>query len=284
MGNSAFNGAVTIITGAASGMGRFMAIQAAQRGAYVIATDINTAGLEETKTMAQSAGQTIETKILDVADKQAIEAFAQSAVPTLNNRKLILINNAGVALLSGTFEHTPLVDFEWLVNINLLGVVRMTKAFYPYLIAKGEGHIVNTSSVFGLAGVANNSPYCTAKFGVRGFTETIRMELIGTGVGTTCVHPGGIKTNIVKNAPAKGDFVTEELRQQTVNQFSRMAMTSAEDAAKQILDAVENKQEKLVIGPDGKLLNFLVCLFPVSYTKIIKRRMDKLMEGVMPAK
>ncbi len=147
MANSTFNGAAAVITGAASGMGRFMAIQAAQRGAYVIAVDVNAAGLEETKAMAQSAGQTIETHILDVADKQAIETFAQNTIPTLNNRKLVLINNAGVALLSGTFETTPIVDFEWLININLWGAIRMTKAFYPYLIGRGEG-ILSTFQVY----------------------------------------------------------------------------------------------------------------------------------------
>jgi NAD(P)-dependent dehydrogenase (short-subunit alcohol dehydrogenase family) len=282
MANSTFNGAVAVITGAASGMGRFMAIQAAQRGARVIAVDINVAGLDETKAMAQVSGQTIETRILDVANKQSIETFAQNTISTLNNRKLILINNAGVALLSGTFAQTPMQDFEWLININLWGVIHMTKAFYPYFIAKGEGHIVNLSSVFGLAGVGNNSAYCTAKFGVRGFTETIRMELMGTGVGTTCVHPGGIKTNIVKNAPAKGEYVDEAMRQKTIDQFGRMAMTTAEDAARQILDAVEKKQEKLVIGADGRLLNLLVWLFPVSYSKIIKRRMDKMLAKVKP--
>lgn len=284
MADSAFKGSVTLITGAASGMGRYLAIQAAQRGAHVIATDVNAAGLEETRAMAQSAGQSIETKVLDVADKEAIKTFAQSVTPTFNNRKLILINNAGVALLSGTFEHTPIEDFEWLININLWGVIRMTKAFYPYLIARNEGHIVNLSSVFGLAGVANNSAYCTAKFGVRGFTETIRMELKGTGVNTTCVHPGGIKTNIAKNAPAKGDFVTEEIRKEAVSRFNKVAMTTAEDAARQILDAVEKKQEKLLIGSDARLLNTIVRLFPVSYTGIIKRRMDKLEEGIKPSK
>ncbi|HWB64029.1 MAG TPA: SDR family NAD(P)-dependent oxidoreductase [Chitinophagales bacterium] len=284
MANSVFSNAVAVITGAASGMGRYMAIQAAERGAYVIALDKNADGLAETESMAKAKGQTIETKVLDVSDAAAIAKFAEEATSKFNKRKLILINNAGVALLSGTFEHTPMEDFEWLININLWGVIRMTKAFYPYLIASNEGHVVNISSVFGLAGMANNSAYCTAKFGVRGFTETIRMELMGTNIGTTVVHPGGIKTNIVNNAPARGNYVTEDIRKKTATRFTEMAMTTADNAARQILDAVEKKQEKLVIGPDGKLMNVLTRLFPVRYTKIMKRQMDKMMEGVEQGK
>ena len=153
MKTSKFPNAVAIITGAASGMGQHMAVQAAQKGGHVIATDVNEEGLAETQAMAKALGFSIQTQHLDVSNKAAIDAFAQQTLPILNNRKLILINNAGIGLMSGNFNDTHLDDFENLLNINLWGVIRMTKAFYPYLIAQNEGHIVNISSVFGLGGV-----------------------------------------------------------------------------------------------------------------------------------
>jgi len=196
---SYFNNANTIITGAGSGMGRQMALQAAKRGARVIAVDYNNITLDETKALAQAQGSAIETFVLDVANAQAIEDFATQLIPTFNKGRLILINNAGVSIFTGNFEHTPLDEFEWLINVNMWGVIRLTKAFYPYFLEHNNGHIVNLSSVFGLGGMGGNSAYCTSKFAVRGFTETIRMELADTNVGTTSVHPGGVKTNIVRN-------------------------------------------------------------------------------------
>ncbi len=192
-----FQNATVIITGAGSGIGRQLTIQAAAEGARVIATDINEGGLAETKNL--SSGN-VTTAQLDVANADAILVFAAQTIPTLDNQRLILVNNAGVALGSGPFSTTDLADFEWLLSINLWGVVRMTKAFLPYMLEQNQGHIVNLSSVFGLAGVMHQSAYCTAKFGVRGFSDVLRMELLDTKIGVTCVHPGGIKTNIAARA------------------------------------------------------------------------------------
>lgn len=275
MKTSKFTNAVVIITGAASGMGQHMAVQAAQKGGYVIATDVNETGLAETQAMAKALGFSIQTQRLDVSKKANIDAFAQQTLPILNNRKLILINNAGIGLMSGNFNDTPLEDFENLLDINLWGVIRMTKAFYPYLIAQNEGHIVNISSVFGLGGVMFQSAYCTAKFGVRGFTETLRMELIETNIQTTSVHPGGIKTNIVRNSTVKGLYATQEMLAQSVEQFEKNAPTTAENAAHQILNAVENNKKRLLIGSDAKLIDLIIRLFPVSFTKIFIGQMEK---------
>lgn len=275
MKTSKFKNAVVIITGAASGMGQYMAIQAAQRGGHVIATDVNEKGLVETQAMAQAVGFHIDIQRLDVSEKADINAFAQRVLPTLNNRKLILINNAGIGLISGNFNDTDIDDFEGLINVNLWGVIRMTKAFYPYFIAQNEGHIVNISSIFGFGGVMFQSAYCTAKFGVRGFTESLRMELLETNIGTTCVHPGGIKTNIVRNSSPKGTFMTSNMHHDSIQQFDKNAMTTAENAAQQILDAVENNKKRLVIGLDGKLFNLVIRLFPISYTRILKGQLEK---------
>ena len=272
---SYFKGANTIITGAGSGMGRQMALQAAKRGARVIALDYNPSTLDETAGLAKAEGSTIETFILDVASAKAIEDFAAQIIPTFNKGRLILINNAGVSIFTGNFEHTPLDEFEWLVNVNMWGVIRLTKAFYPYFLENNNGHIVNLSSVFGLGGMGGNSAYCTSKFAVRGFTETLRMELADTNVGTTCVHPGGVKTNIVRNQVPKGGHTTDEMLSNVVNKFEKNARTTPEHAAQQILDAVEKKKTRLVIGSDGKMLDFVTRLFPQAYTNIVRKKAKK---------
>ncbi len=265
------------ITGAASSMGREMAIQAAQRGGIVIATDVNEKGLQETQEMAKTAGFNINIQRLNVGAKTEIEDFAKRTLPTFDNRPLILINNAGIGLSAGKFQDNYLEDFENLININLWGIIRMTKAFYPYLLEKNEGHIVNLSSVFGLGGVMLQSAYCTAKAGVKGFTEAIRMELMETNVKTTVVHPGGIKTNIARNAPPKGSLITDDMHKEAIKQFDKYALTSSEAAAKQILDAVENNKERLVIGKDGKMMSLMIRLFPTGFTKMMKSKMDEVL-------
>ena len=264
--------AVVVITGAGSGIGRELALQAAERGAAVIATDHNTVSLEETKKIGGQRGLTIYTEGLDVSDAAAIEAFAQKWIPELQHRKLVLINNAGVALLSGTFEHTKLADFEWLMRINLWGAIYLTKAFYPYFLERNEGHIVMLSSVFGLAGIQNQVAYCTSKFALRGFAETLRMELAGTGVGTTVVHPGGVNTNIVRHSRVVEQITSATMHQQTISRFEKIALTSPEGAARQILNAVEKKKARLVIGRDGLALDLLTRLFPEGYTRLVKNR------------
>jgi butyryl-CoA dehydrogenase len=266
---------VLIVTGAGSGIGRQVALQGARDGAAVIASDINAATLEETKQMGDKEGLQIEVYTLDVADKKAVSDFAEVIIPQLKGQKLLLVNNAGVGLFSGNFYNTSQDDFEWLININLWGVIRMTKAFYPYFIKQNEGHIVNLSSVFGLGGFANQTAYCTAKFGVRGFTEALRMELIGTNIYTTCVHPGGIKTNIMRSATPKGPELTEAMHLKAVATFDKVAMTTPEKAARLILNAVKRKKQRLVIGNDGRAIDSITRLFPVAYSKIFKRKMDK---------
>lgn len=265
--------AIVIITGAGSGIGRQLAIQAATEGAQVIATDVNEAGLIETTNLVKG---NIQVRQLDVSDAEAIRMFAAETIPTLADQRLILINNAGVALGSGPFAETELDDFEWLLSINLWGVIRMTKAFLPYLIEQNEGHIVNLSSVFGLAGVMNQSAYCTAKFGVRGFTDTLRMELLGTNIGVTCVHPGGIKTNIANNARiGKGGFVTETMHKQGAISFEKTARTTAEEAARQIWDGVRRNKARVLIGSDARQIEWLTRMFPTAYIRLMRDQIEK---------
>lgn len=274
--NSNFTGSVVIITGAASGMGREMAMQlAAQHDCRILALDIREKDLEETRSMAGAQSTKIETHVLDVAQADKIERFAASVLPSLNSRKLILINNAGAALMSGRFQDTPAEAFDWLLNVNLQGVIRMTRAFLPYMLEMDQGHIINISSVFGLAGVESNTAYCTSKFGNRGFTESLRMELLDTKVRTTCVHPGGIKTNITNYAVAAGTRITKEAHQKSKDRFAKAARTTAESAAKQILRCVETGKQRLVIGSDGKFIDAITRLFPVYYTRVLVGLMHK---------
>ncbi|MGI8637992.1 MAG: SDR family NAD(P)-dependent oxidoreductase [Segetibacter sp.] len=270
-----FVNTVFIVTGAGSGIGRQVALQAAKAGAAVKAAEINTSTLAETREIGGQQGLQMETFALDVADKKAVYEFADLVIPKLEGRKLVLVNNAGVGLFSGSFHSTNQDDFEWLMNINIWGVIRMTKAFYPYFIKQNQGHIVNLSSVFGLGGFANQTAYCTAKFGVRGFTEALRMELLGTGIDTTCVHPGGIKTNIMRSALPKGPELTEAMHAKATATFDKVAMTTPEKAASLILEAVKRKKQRLVIGKDGRVIDVITRMIPVGYTKIFKRKMDK---------
>lgn len=269
-----FQNATVIITGAGSGIGRQLTIQAAAEGASVIATDVNETGLTETK---QQAPGNVTTARLDVSDADAIRAFADDIIPTLNGQRLILVNNAGVALGSGPFSATELDEFEWLLNINLWGVVRMTKAFLPYMTAQAVGgHIVNVSSVFGLAGVMHQSAYCTAKFGVRGFSDVLRMELLDTNIGVTCVHPGGIKTNIATNARVgKSGFVTNNMHRQGAISFEKVAKTTPQEAARQIWNGVRRNKARLLIGADARQIEWLTRLFPTRYVRLMRRQIEK---------
>jgi butyryl-CoA dehydrogenase len=276
-----FQNTTVIITGAGSGIGRQLTLQAAANEAHVIATDVNEAGLAETK---QQASGNVTTFRLDVSDADAIRTFAGHTIPTLGNNRLILINNAGVALGSGPFSETALTDFEWLLSINLWGVVRMTKAFLPYMIAQngvrnGDRpgcHIVNLSSVFGLAGVMNQSAYCTAKFGVRGFSDVLRMELLETNIGVTCVHPGGIKTNIAQNARlGQGGFVTESMHRQGAISFEKAAKTTPQEAARQIWNGVRRNKARVLIGADAHLIEWITRVFPTRYVWLIRQQIEK---------
>jgi butyryl-CoA dehydrogenase len=259
-----FNDRVAAITGAGSGIGRALANDLARRGAHLALTDINEVGLAETVSQCEGFGVKITSQRLDVADKEAVYTWADTVVAEHGKVNLI-INNAGVAL-GATVESMSYEDFEWLMNINFWGVVYGTKAFLPHLKASGEGHIVNLSSVFGLISVPSQSAYNAAKFGVRGFTDSLRMELEieGANVSCTTIHPGGIKTNIARNA--RMDASVLELAgsaEKAHNDFDKIAITSPKKAARQILTAVERDRRRALIGPDAKVFD-LVSRLPGS--------------------
>jgi short-subunit dehydrogenase len=267
-----FNGRVAAITGAGSGIGRALANELAKRGAHLALADIDDAGLAETVAQCEGRGVKITSQHVDVADRAAVEAWADRVV-TDHGKVNLVINNAGVAL-GATIESVSYEDFEWLMGINFWGVVYGTKAFLPHLKASGEGHVVNLSSVFGLISVPSQSAYNAAKFAVRGFTDALRMELeiSGAPVSVTTIHPGGIKTNIAKNAR-----IDESLEEMTGDpekaraEFEKAFVTSPEKAARQILAAVQRDKRRALIGPDAKVVDFVSRLPAGFYQRIIER-------------
>jgi short-subunit dehydrogenase len=267
-----FNGRVAAITGAGSGIGRALASTLARQGAHIALSDLDDTGLAETVAECESFGVKITSQHVDVADRNAVYAWADSVVADHEKVNLI-INNAGVAL-GATVESMSYEDFEWLMNTNFWGVVYGTKAFLPYLKLSGEGHVVNLSSVFGLISVPSQSAYNAAKFAVRGFTDTLRMELDieDTNVSVTTVHPGGIKTNIARNArldPSIADVAGNA--ENIAEDFERAFITSAEKAAEQILTAVRRDRRRALIGPDAKAIDLVSRLPAGLYQSILTR-------------
>lgn len=259
-----FNGRVAAITGAGSGIGQALAKRLAARGAHLALCDVNDTALTETVAMCEGWGVKVTAQRVDVSDKEAVYAWADRVVAD-HHRVNLAINNAGVAL-AATIEAMSYHDFEWLMQIDFWGVVYGTKAFLPHLKASGEGHIVNLSSVFGLVSVPSQSAYNSAKFAVRGFTDALRMELEieGAPVSCTTVHPGGIRTNIARHArmdPSVASLGADP--ENTRRSFDRVAMTSADRAARQILAGIERDRRRLLVGADAKLID-LVSRLPAG--------------------
>ena len=250
-----FTGRVAAITGAGSGIGRALAKNLVGRGCHLALSDIDPVGLAETAQQCERAGINVTSDQLDVADRGSVHSWADRVAEAHGSVNLIF-NNAGVALVADVAD-VSYEDFEWLMNINFWGVVHGTKAFLPHLKKSGEGHIVNMSSVFGLISVPSQSAYNAAKFAVRGFTDALRMELEidGSGVSATTIHPGGIKTNIGHNARIAGETSASE--HGLGASFEKVALTSPQRAAHQILLAVQRNRRRALVGPDAKVIDLL---------------------------
>ena len=279
-----FKDKVAAITGAASGMGRTLAVQLAREGASLSLSDVDTVGLKETVKLAEEAaidkGQKIKvtSQKLDVSDKDAMYAWADKTAKDHGKVNLIF-NNAGVAYASPVYA----VDwdkFEWIMGINFWGVVYGTRAFLPHLQAAGDGHIINTSSLFGICAQPTQSCYNATKFAVRGFTESLRQELdmMNCGVSATRVHPGGIKTAIARKS--KGEPELEEFMGTTHEDgkdfFEKFFITTAEKAADIILKAVKKDKRRILVGPDAVALDAMTRALPEKYQQIIVGQVKKM--------
>ncbi|HZR74731.1 SDR family NAD(P)-dependent oxidoreductase [Bradyrhizobium sp.] len=275
---TAIPGSAVAITGAASGIGRALAIELAARGVDLALADRDEAGLQAT---AAEIGKASQRKIslhrVDVGDPEAIAAFAREAIsahPALN----IVINNAGVALL-GQFHEIDQAQMEWLFNINFWGVVHSTRAFLPHLASQPAAHIVNVSSIFGIIAPPGNTAYAAAKFAVRGFSESLRHELQAakSPVRVSVVHPGGIKTNIVRNSRSGSAIATDnERRSQTIERFDAITQTSAKDAALRIIKGIEKNEPRILIGGDARFMDIVQRFRPATYWNVMARRIEKM--------
>ena len=265
-------GKVAVITGAAGGIGRGIALALARRGCSLALADIDEAGLGETAALAEGLGVAASRHRLDVAERAAIAAFPE-AVTAAHGGADILVNNAGVAV-GGTFEQVSEEDFEWLFAINFWGVVRMTRAFLPLLRASGDAHLVNLSSLFGLIAPPGQTAYCASKFAVRGFSESLRNELEAEGarIAVTVVHPGGVATRIAENARTPPDLGDEQIAANR-ERFKRLLKMPPERAGETIVAAMERRQPRVIVGSDAKAAALIERLAPVSYWKTLQRRM-----------
>ncbi|GAC1626078.1 MAG: SDR family NAD(P)-dependent oxidoreductase [Nevskia sp.] len=266
-----FAGRTAAITGAGSGIGRALAVNLAGQGCQLALSDIDAAGLNETFQRVSAFGVKATKARVDVAKRASIYGWAQRVAKDFGTVNLVF-NNAGVALGS-TVAGMSDEDFEWIMDINFWGVVHGTRAFLPLLKESGDGHVVNISSVFGIAAIPSQSAYNASKFAVRGFTEALRqeLELARDPVGATSVHPGGIKTNIAKSARFGADMQAVFGKSDAASkaQFERLFSTTPDTAAKVILDGVRRNRRRVLIGADAHVIDWTVRLMPSLYQPIV---------------
>ena len=254
------------ITGAASGIGRMLAINLAKEGCNLAIADVNAEGLQETAGLIVSNVR-VSTHIVDVSNREQVFNFAEEAARHHGGIDII-INNAGV-VVSDFLESVPFEDYEWLFGINFWGVVYGTMAFLPSLKKQPEGHVVNISSINGIVPNPNNGPYCSAKFAVKGYTETLAQEMQGTNIRVSCVHPGGIKTNIARNA--RVNHLLYSLSKDKVVQLydEEVFKTSSDEAARIIISGIKRNRRRIMVGTDAQALDLITRLFPVIAVNLV---------------
>jgi len=262
---------VAVITGAGSGMGRCLAQQLAAKGSSLALADVSEKGLNETVAQLGNSRAKVTQHIVNVADEARVKSFAEE-VAAQHGRATILFNNAGVALL-GQLEEISLQDFRWLMDINFWGVVYGVTYFLPMLKKEKRAHIVNTSSLLGIFGASGQGAYCASKFAVRGYTESLHHELLGTSVGVTCVHPGFVRTAIAEHAKV-GQRAGAALRTNSLTRFEKVARTDASTAVAKILRAVESGKARVLIGTDAYFVDIWQRLKPASYWNLIAKQFD----------
>lgn len=266
-----FRNRVCVITGTGSGIGRSLALALAGEGARLAISDINQEAVEKTAAEAGQKGVEVESYVLDVSSREAVFAHADAVRQRFGAVNLV-INNAGVAV-SKEFLDMPIEDIEWLMSINYWGVVYGTKAFLPDLIASRDGHLVNISSVFGMIAVPGQSAYNSAKFAVRGFTEAVRQEMLAARhpVRVSCVHPGGVKTNIAR-AARSSDQTPDEL----AAAFDRIAHLTPDRAAEIILTGVRRNRGRILVGNDARALDLMQRTLGVGYQQLVYRAANRI--------
>ena len=271
---SEFRGRVAVVTGAGSGIGRALALELASRGARLALSDVDSVGLAATVAAVEQRGAEVRSDHLDVSERGSVLDYAETVRRHFGVVNQVY-NNAGIAF-HGDVEKTEFKDLERVIDVDFWGVVNGTKAFLPHLVESGDGHVVNVSSLFGLLSIPSQSAYNAAKFAVRGFTEALRQEMLIARhpVHVTCVHPGGIKTAIARNAT-----VAEGQDQKSVAEFfdRRLAKTTPEQAALVILRGVEKNKARVLIGNDARALDALARVTGSRYQDIIVRLSSRVL-------
>jgi NADP-dependent 3-hydroxy acid dehydrogenase YdfG len=262
-----FKNKICVVTGAGSGIGAACAQALAAEGAYVVMTDIRSDMLETVHKKIVEAGGRGETHIVDVSDRDAMFALADKVDKAHGGADLIL-NNAGVAH-SATVAEMTMDNFNWIMDIDFWGVVYGTQAFLPHFLKRGSGHVANVSSIFGLIGVPTQSAYNAAKYGVLGFSEALRHEMVEHNVGVTVIHPGGINTNIVRHARMSQGPNAEAEHEQAIIKFQELTMTQPDKAAQIILKAIRKNKARVLVGPDAVFVDFIRRLAPVKYLSLL---------------
>jgi NADP-dependent 3-hydroxy acid dehydrogenase YdfG len=268
-----FAGKVAAVTGAGSGIGQALAIELARSGAKLAISDVDTEGLAATEELLKAIGAPVKADRLDVTEREAFGVYADAVAEHFGTVNQIY-NNAGIAF-AGDVEASQFKDIERVMDVDFWGVVNGTKMFLPHLIASGDGHVINVSSVFGLFSVPGQAAYNSAKFAVRGFTEALRQEMVVAGhpVKVTCVHPGGIKTAIARNMETVEGVDKEELAQ-TFDK--KLASTSPQKAARIILDGVRKNKARVLVGPDAKALDLIVRVTGSGYQRLFSTVMSRM--------
>jgi short-subunit dehydrogenase len=275
---TAINGSAAAVTGAASGIGRALALTLAERGCDLALADRDEAGLQSVAAeIAKTTPRKVSTHRVDVGEPGQILEFAAAAAaahPGLN----IVINNAGVALL-GNFNEVDQAQMDWLFDINFWGVVHGTRAFLPILAKQREAHIVNLSSIFGIVAPPGQTAYCAAKFAVRGFSESLRHELAvaNSPVRLTVVHPGGVATNIARNSRTGSGITGNARRAESIDRFEAVATKSPAAAALRIITGIEKNQPRILIGSDARFMDLLQRFRPATYWAVLAKRIQKMM-------
>jgi len=261
---------VAVITGAGGGIGRAMAQSLAHRGCHLALADVNADGLRQSAELIEASGVRVSQHVLDVASREQVAALPASVLAA-HGRVDVLINNAGVAV-GGSFEQVSEADFDWLMEINFHGLVRMTRTFLPLLRARDAARIVNISSLFGLIAPPGQTAYSASKFAVRGFSNALRHELAGSTVGVTVAHPGGVATAIASNARVPAGASPSEVKKRLALTEKLLRMPAA-NAGEIIVAGVERERERILVGMDAKIASLVERLSPVNYWRFLGRRM-----------
>jgi len=269
-------GKVAVITGAGSGIGRATALGFAKKGASVAISDIDPERLKETTEAIKKIGVGVHAQVLDVRDWDAWQSYKDDVLSHYNNVDIVL-NNAGVTLGPFSIEDVPIERFKWVMDINFWGMVYGSKVFLSHLRTRPQACIANISSILGLGAISNQAPYCSSKFGIRGFNESLRMEAMADypQVNILSIHPGGIQTRIARDADWGDLDYTEEHKSEQASKFEESFINTPEYAANAIIGAIERDKKRLLIGSDAKSMWRLIKWFPVGYTKMFYNRLVK---------